>query len=110
MTDREELAELIASWDRGFPALDAADEILARWRLVPVDKVLLPPIVEDFEQRQARLCGCGGADWDGHISGCPHAWQHRAADELTHHDHDAGIYGDICQCGEGAEHTPRIHP
>jgi hypothetical protein len=87
MSDRDELVTVIEGWANNW-AGEIADAILARWRLVPVDR----PV---FDR------------WGGIV---PVEEQHRAADEPTQHDQEAWYYGDTCQCGEGAEHSPRTHP
>jgi len=121
VTTRDELADLIyrtlnpeIQQDEGWasigwlPTVDgtgnvvshiAADAILARWRLVPVEEA--KKIDRKLKERQKLLDDTRSYRM---------AMQHRAAGELTQHDQDAGIYGDTCQCGEGAEHSPRTHP
>lgn len=70
MTTRDELADLIQDHVPGYypDHLAAADAILARWRLVPVEE-----------------------GWQVNITECQ-ACQHSAADELTQHDQAAGHY------------------
>jgi hypothetical protein len=96
-------AERFPAWTAKWGSLDSqpidgdvnllavADAILARWRLVPV---------EEDDAPHGR-CACGRPHdppmtpdemtitWDSESF---HAEQHRAADELTQHDRDAGHY------------------
>jgi hypothetical protein len=98
MTDRDELAALetvltahqrhrggcLCGWGelgRSHP-MHQAEQILARWRLVPVEEARASG-GHIFTMRHADGCTCG---YDRNAA------QHRAADELTQHDQNAGIY------------------
>ena len=71
-------------------------------------RLAFDPCVFCESERTPELCD-HGRSWTG-VDDTPLNAPFNAADELTQHDQDAGTYGDTCQCGEGAEHTPRIHP
>ncbi len=101
MTTRDELADIISrAISQDCPSerdmLDAADAILARWRLVPVEEGSCPECARGYHIHHSdvyRRCM---------IEPCACTWpteQHRAADELTQHDQAAGHY-DMCPgCG-----------
>ena len=112
LTTRDELAEIVngrplpkdglrtvgAIYERG-AAYERADRILSRWRLVPVEEQDEP----DYDSiQQVWIRGYNRGARDAEVIA---AAQHRAADELTRHDQDAGIY-DGCAC-EGREQ--RLH-
>jgi hypothetical protein len=88
---RDDLAALIDRvFDEFEPAAvrdEIADAILARWRLVPVGDICPNP---------AYLPSHGPGTYPRDCQTCHDriAAQHRAADELTHHDQTAGHYSD----------------
>jgi hypothetical protein len=106
-------------------ALDAADAILARWRLVPVEETRHTRVmVWVRNQEPTNICNACGADWPCETAA---EEQNRAADELTHHDQAAGHYdelppidmhpligklrsdvanGTACACGRTDQHGP----
>ena len=104
MTDRDayykaqdDLTALIfTACPDGGPDLRVSDllatAVLARWRLVPVE--------------EACRCIAGNEHYKS-----DHAEQHRAADELTHHDQAADIYesNGIVYCGECNQRISRGH-
>jgi hypothetical protein len=108
--DRDELAALIfAGLDEyGTDMTAIAESILARWRLVPVEEdyqvAWLTFRNPDGSMRYTTVAsGHGDGDWivNGEVATgyaevqeIPVGQQHRAADEPTHHDQDAGHYSD----------------
>jgi hypothetical protein len=97
MTDRDELAnEIIGIQERILSpiyvstrsvALDIADAVLSRWRLVPVDNdVRFYPDPDEAPLQHVYH----GANGQNPCARCEE--QHRAAGELTRHDQDAGHY------------------
>jgi hypothetical protein len=132
VTDCDELTDLIMdvfdAHDEGHhsTALDAAQRILSRWRLVPVEEPKHERIIQCIGNGPVQdICKLCGQDWPcdsvlcGEVNpdtggvcvlGRGHARhhltatqrdeirqrreQHRAADELTHHDQAAAHYDD----------------
>lgn len=92
MTARDELIEELSNLPqyREIDAQDireAADAILARWRLVPVEEQDEPDY-NSTQQVWIRGYNRGARDAEAIAEA-----QHRAASELTRHDTDAGHYG-----------------
>jgi hypothetical protein len=101
MTTRDELAGLMLGMYRIEPptrALEMADDVLSRWRLVPVEEQRTHTRVMVWvrNQKPANICNVCGADWPCETAS---EEQHRAADELTQHDQAAGHYRDDLAAG-----------